>query len=190
MSPATSSATAAPRSVWYFAWAKCWYVDLRQLIEGDTAFSSQPWSLERSERILARNLSPCVDHGPRRLRQRYRRRRRAGPASHCMKRELDSNLSGHGVCHTNSATSLVKDMLCGKLHCQTDFDLIIFSDLFHTLHPPPPPNLCLPSYTPTRGIRNDPRCPRPATALESKWGQILILTSTDATSSRWHLYES
>ena len=42
-----------------------------------------------------------------------------------MKRELDQNLSGNEVYCTNSLISLVKNMLCGKLHCKKGLNLIL-----------------------------------------------------------------
>ena len=43
-----------------------------------------------------------------------------------MKRELNSNLSSDEVCYTNYLFLLVKNMLCSKIHCQKDFDMIVF----------------------------------------------------------------
>ena len=44
-----------------------------------------------------------------------------------MKRGLNQNLSGDEVYYTNSLIWVVENMLCGKLHCQKGFDLILFS---------------------------------------------------------------
>ena len=44
-----------------------------------------------------------------------------------MKRELNQKLSGNEGYDANSLILLVKNMLCSKLHCQKDFNLIPFS---------------------------------------------------------------
>ena len=44
-----------------------------------------------------------------------------------MKRELNQNISGNKVYHTNSSILLVKSMLCSKIHHQNDFKSIPFS---------------------------------------------------------------
>ena len=44
-----------------------------------------------------------------------------------MKREFTQNLSRDEVCYTNSLILLVKNMLCGKLHYQQGFKLILVS---------------------------------------------------------------
>jgi hypothetical protein len=41
-----------------------------------------------------------------------------------IKRELNQNLSGNEVHYTNSLISQVKNMLCSKLHCQKELDLV------------------------------------------------------------------
>ena len=43
-----------------------------------------------------------------------------------MKREVNQNVSGDEVYYTNSLISLVKNMLCSRLHCQKGFNLIPF----------------------------------------------------------------
>jgi len=43
-----------------------------------------------------------------------------------MKGETPLNLSGNDVHYTNSSILLVTNMLCGKLQCQKDFNLVLF----------------------------------------------------------------
>jgi len=50
-----------------------------------------------------------------------------------MKRELNLNLPGNEDYCTNSLRLLVKNMLRCKLHCQTGFDLILFSHKIWTV---------------------------------------------------------
>ena len=44
-----------------------------------------------------------------------------------MKRELNQNLSGNEVYHTNSLILPVNNMLCGTFHCESGFSLNLFS---------------------------------------------------------------
>jgi hypothetical protein len=44
-----------------------------------------------------------------------------------MERELNENLPGNEVCHTNSRITLVTKMLCSELHSRQSLHLIIFS---------------------------------------------------------------
>ena len=44
------------------------------------------------------------------------------------KNKLNWNLAGNEVRHTNRSILLVKNLLCSKLHCQKEINLILFSD--------------------------------------------------------------
>ena len=46
--------------------------------------------------------------------------------------------------YTNSSIILVKNMLCGELHCQRVFNLILFSNKIWSAWLHPPPHLLLP----------------------------------------------